>query len=192
MMLRDLLLNNRSYRSYDSSRQVARDELLDMIECTRLAASSMNMQPLKYRLVYEADEVAKFAPLTKWAGSLKTIKLPPEGHHPTAYIVICHDTQIAGNMQTFLRDVGIVAQTILLAAVEMGLGGCMIGNFSADEASEVLSIDKKYIPNLVLAIGKPDEIIILTESKPNESIKYFRDDNNIHYVPKRSIDEVVL
>lgn len=191
-MFRDLLLNNRSYRSYDSSRLVTRDELLDMVECTRMAASSVNRQPLKYRLVHEPDEVVRFAPHTKWARNLPNIQLPPEGHYPTAYIVICHDTEISSNPQAFFKDVGIVAQTMLLEAVEMGLGGCMIGNFVPADVSKELSIDERYVPVLVLAVGQPDEIIILTESKIGGSVEYFRDDNNVHYVPKRPMDEIVL
>lgn len=191
-MLRDLLLNNRSYRSYDESRLVTRDELLDMVESTRLAASSVNRQPLKYRLVHEPEEVARFSPHTKWARNLPNIVLPPDGHHPTAYIVICHDTEISNNPQAFFKDVGIVAQTILLHAVEMGLGGCMIGNFVPADVSGELGLDEKYVPVLVLAIGKPDEIIILTESKVGGDVAYFRDDNNVHYVPKRPLDEIVL
>jgi Nitroreductase len=191
-MIRDLLLQNRSYRSYDSSVEVTKEDLLDIVECTIFTPSSTNLQPLKYRLVYEAEEVANFAPLTHWAKRLPNLTLPPEGHHPTAYIVICHDTEIAKNPMAFYKDVGIVAQSMLLAAVEAGLGGCMIGNFVPEKVSENLKIDERYVPVLVLAIGKPDDIIIITQAAPGASVDYFRDENNIHYVPKRSLDEVVL
>lgn len=191
-MLRDLLLENRSYRSYDASWTVTREELLDMVECTRMVASSVNRQPLKYRLVYEPAEVRTLAPYLQWAKGLPNVTLPPEGHEPPAYIVICHDTDIVPNVQAYYKDVGIAAQTILLAAVEMELGGCMIGAFNSGEVTDALSLTDNLVPVLVIAVGKPDEVVIITQANPGASVDYFRDDNNIHYVPKRTMEELIV
>ena len=48
MMIKDLIKKNRSVRGYDISREVADEELREMVDCARLSASSVNMQPLKY------------------------------------------------------------------------------------------------------------------------------------------------
>ena len=58
-------------------------------------------------------------------------------------------------LQRFQRDVGIAAQTILLAAAEMGLGGCMIGNYNRADLIKALKLDKHLEPMLVVAVGKP-------------------------------------
>ena len=128
-MLKDLVKANRSYRGYDESRCVTKEELMEMADCARLAASSVNRQPLQYYLAWEKDEVDKIQALTKWAKGLPELTLPHSHMCPTAFIVICQNTKRGESLARFQRDVGIAAQTILLAATEMGLGGCMIGNF---------------------------------------------------------------
>ena len=130
-MLLDLVKKNRSYRGYDHSRKITGEELLSFVEAARLCPSSVNVQPLKYFLACEEGVVAAVQAETNWAKGLPDLVLPHPGKEPTAFIVICQDLNISDNLARFQRDVGIVAQTMLLAAVEQGLGGCMIGNFKA-------------------------------------------------------------
>lgn len=191
-MFRDLVKANRSYRGFDESRDVSREELLEMVDCARLAASSVNQQPLRYYLAWEKEEVAKIQRMTKWARGLPQMELPHKGMCPTAFIVICQDTDIWESLARFQKDVGIVAQTILLAATEMGLGGCMIGNFNAGEVKENLELAENLAPLLIVAIGKPAEKIVLTEIGPEESTAYYRDEDDVHYVPKRRLNDILI
>jgi len=190
-MLTELFLKNRSCRSYDESYQVTREQLCDMVECARLAPSSVNMQPLCYKLVYSREELEKVQPLTKWAGMLKDRKLPPKGHCPTGFIVICQDTLKFGPKDRFLKDVGICALAIQLKACEMGLAGCMIGSFDALKMKEALKLPEGVEPLLVVAVGKSDETCCITEVKDNDT-RYYRDENNVHYVPKRALSDIVF
>lgn len=192
MTLKELVIKNRSYRGYDHSRWLTREELLDMVECARFAASSVNKQPLKYVLVYEPAEVEAFQPLTKWARALPDMTLPHPGKEPTAFIVICLDTELSQAEKVFTRDLGIVAQTILLRAVEMGLGGCMIGNFVREEVAEHLSLAENLVPLLVVAVGKPDEEIVLVDVPEDGNTNYYRDENDVHYVPKRALEDLIV
>ena len=190
-MIKELVRANRSYRGYDESRQVTREELLKMVDCARLAASSVNQQPLKYYLAWEKEEVGRIQKLTKWARGLPQMELPHPGKRPTAFIVICQDLRINDSLTRFQKDVGIAAQTILLAATEMGLGGCMIGNFQAGSVKEKLGLEE-MAPLLILAIGKPDEKIVLTEIADGDSVAYYRDEDDVHYVPKRRLEDLLL
>ena len=191
MSILELIRNTRSTRSFDESVPVPREVLAECAEAARLAASSANKQPLKFRLVYERGEVEALLSHTKWAGYLPELKLPPDGRHPTAFIVICHDAAIAPNPAPFLIDVGIAAEAIVLAASEAGFASCMIGSFDADGAKDALALPGELIPRLVIALGKGDETIVLTEAKDGE-IRYYRDENGTHYVPKRPADEVII
>lgn len=192
-MLKDLVVKNRSYRTYDESRRVTKEELLEFVDLTRYTASSVNMQPLKYYIAYEKEEVDRIQALTKWAAALPQLELPPEGKRPTGFVVICQDKKISENSVTFLKDVGIAAQTMLLAAAEKGLGGCMIGNFKKDELTETLHLPKTAEPMLVVAFGKPDEKIVLTKVGEDGKTAYYRDaDGTTHYVPKRSLEDILL
>ncbi|MBE5781591.1 MAG: nitroreductase [Clostridiales bacterium] len=191
-MLKDLVYKNRSYRGYDESRKITREELLDMVECARLAPSSINMQPLKYYLVHEEEEVKKVQPLTHWARALPQMTLPHQGKHAQGFIIICQDTSVFEAIPRFQKDVGIVAQTILLRAVEMGLGGCMIGNYNAQEVKDTLNLSANLHPVLIVAIGKPDETIVLVDVPEDGNTNYYRDENDVHYVPKRSISDLII
>ena len=191
-MLKDLVTKSRSYRGYNENRKVTKEELLEMVECARLCPSSVNAQPFCYYLAWEPEEVAKIQALTNWARALPQMTLPHPGKCPTAFIVILQDTTIGESLARYQKDVGIVAQTMLLAAAEMGLGGCMIGNYNAGKVKEALALDEKYAPMLIVAMGEPAEEIVLKEVESGESMAYYRDENDVHYVPKRKLKDIVI
>ena len=191
-MLKDLVMKNRSYRGFDESFRFSREELLELVDLTRYTASSVNEQPLKYYIAFEKEEVEQILPLTMWARALKDTQLPHSGMGPSAFIIICQDMNISANTTRFQRDVGIAAQTILLAAVEKGLGGCMIGSFRKPELKILLGLSEGIEPNLVVALGKPAEKVILTEVGADGSTAYYRDENDVHYVPKRRLEDIIL
>ena len=191
-MFKDLVKHSRSYRGYDESRKISREELLEFADCARFAPSSVNRQPFRYYLANEPEQLAVIQPLTGWARALPGKGLPYPGHRPTAFIVICQDTDWEKDIARFQKDVGIVAQTMLLAAAEKELGGIMIGNFSPEKLSAALSLPANLVPVLIVAFGKPDETVVLTEVSPGEPLNYYRDDADVHYVPKRRLEDVIL
>ena len=188
----DLVKKSRSFRGYDESRRIAREELLAFVDCARFAPSSVNRQPFRYYLAYEQDQLDLIQPLTGWARALPEKRLPYPGHRPAAFVVICQDTTLDDDLSRYQRDVGIAAQTMLLAAAERELGGIMIGNFSPARLSDALGLPENIVPMLVVAFGKPDETIVLTEIDEGESVRYYRDENDVHYVPKRKLEDVVI
>ncbi len=188
-MLRELLFNNRSLRSFDPSVKITKEELLDMIECTRLCPSSANIQPLKFRPVYKKEECKKVFAGTKWAGYLKDMEIPPKGCEPVAYIIVMQDKNVSQNTAPFMKDTGIVSHTILLRACEMGYNGCMIGSFDKDIITDALSIPENFEITLVLAMGKGNEKIEITDNTGD--VKYYRE-NGTHYVPKRTMEELIV
>ena len=190
-MLKDLLTRARSYRSFDESVPVSRERLLSWIDLTRLCPSSINLQMLKLRPVTEKAECDGLLAATRWAGKLKDVTLPPKGHAPTAYVVICADTEVIASAEQFQKDVGILAQTLLLAAVEEGFGGCMIGSFSKETVMALLDLPEHLPPQLVIALGKPDERVETVPLPEGGDPSYYRK-NGVHYVPKRSLDELII
>ncbi len=187
-MMKELVLKNRSYRSF-SRETIGEKKLQGYVDLARVTASTANLQALKYRIVHTEEECRKTFSATKWAGYLSYLQIPPAKHEPTAYIIICVDNDITKNTTAFFKDTGIAAQTILLAATEDGFGGCMIGSFDEGALREALDLPENLTVTLVLGMGRPDEVCELTEVK--DDIKYYRE-NSIHYVPKRSLDEVLI
>ena len=190
-MLKDLVMASRSYRSFDESVKISRTELCDWVDHARLAPSSINLQMLKFRIVYRREECDAMLANTRWAGKIKDQKLPPEGHAPVAYVVICADTDVIETAEKFQKDVGICAQSIMLAAAEAGFGGCMIGSFSPATLCKDLSLPQSLVPQLVLALGKPDETVALTDAAADGSVTYYRE-NGVHYVQKRALKDIIL
>lgn len=191
-MLKDLVKKSRSYRGYNEQRQLTEEELKELVDYTRFCPSSLNGQPFRYYISWKKEEVDRIQAQTMWARALPEITLPHPGMCPTAFIIICQDTRLDEAMNRYQRDVGIVAQTMLLAAAEKGLGGCMIGSFNAGEIRKELKLPEYLVPMLVVAIGEPKEKIVLKEIDEGESIAYYRDENDVHYVPKRKLKDIVI
>ena len=191
MMLKDLLLSSRSYRSFDENVKITNEMLADWVDCVRYAPSSINLQMLKFIAVTDETLCARLLANTRWAGKITDMKLPPDGHTPVAYVVICADTNIVPSPERFDKDVGICAQTVMLAACESGFGGCMIGSFSPDAVKEILELGEHLVPRLVLALGKPDERVELVGEAEDGSVTYYRE-GGIHYVQKRKLENILI
>lgn len=192
IMFKDLVKANRTVRGFDRSRKVKIGELREMIDCARLSASSVNMQPLKYYIANSKEEAEKLNELTKLGAMLPELHLPFKGTEPPAYILICQDLDISDHETMFLKDVGIAAQSMSLAATEMGLSCCMIGNFSNVKLHEALDLPANCRVQLVLAVGKAAEEVRLTEMKEGDRTEYYRDENGTHFVPKRRLEDIII
>lgn len=189
-MLKDLVYRCRSYRRFYEDVTLAREELKSLVDLARMTASTANSQALKFRLVNTAKENALAYPNLNWAGALPDWDGPKEGERPAAYIIILEDRTRGTNK---LIDVGITAQTILLGAVEKGYGGCMLGNVRRAGLAEALGIDtERYVIQLVLALGKPREEVKVVPVGETGDVTYYRDENQVHYVPKRALEDVLL
>lgn len=189
MTIRDLVLANRSYRRFKEDEPIDESTLRELIDLARCSASAANLQPLKYIICCTPERNELVVPTVAWAGYLKEWPGPAEDERPAAYIVMLGDTQVS---KGFGCDHGIAAQSILLGAAEKGIGGCMIGSIDRDELRAALRIPDRYEILLVLALGKPAEKVVLEDVGPDGSIKYFRDEADVHHVPKRTLDELIL
>lgn len=186
-MFEALVKNTRSYRNFDKTVRCKKEDLLSLIELCRYTPSTANRQPLKFGYAFSDAACDKIFPLLGWAGYL-TQKPPFPGNEPAAYILICYDTEI---MQSAEVDVGICAQTVVLAAMEKGLGACMIGSFNKEKIAQIFSLPENIVPRLIIALGAPKEKIVLTDAV-NGEIKYFRNSEGTHFVPKRPLAEILL
>jgi nitroreductase len=188
-MLRDLIVKNRSYRRFFQEQAVDIDTLRGLVELARLSPSAANLQPLKYILSCAPEKNALIFPHLAWAGYLKDWPGPCEGERPAAYIIILGDKRLS---KSFGCDYGIAAQSILLGATEKGLGGCMIASIERAQLRKALDVPSDYEILLVLALGKPKETVAIETVGPAGDIKYWRDSEGVHHVPKRPLDEIII
>lgn len=188
MTLRDLLLKTRSYRRFYQEKQISIEELKEIVENVRYTSSAANKQPLKFILVNDKSMNQDIFPHLRWAGYLPDWDGPGVGEQPAAYIIMMGNRKESPNIDA---DYGIAMQTIMLSAVEKGYGGCIIGSFNKDKIRELLDIPADLEIPVVLALGKPKEQIVIEEVK-NGDIKYWRDEQQIHHVPKRSVEDLIF
>lgn len=188
MNLKDLLLQNRSYRRFDQSHRIDLKTLESLVDLARLSPSGANRQPLKYILCSSPEECENVFPSLVWAAYLKDWDGPEEGERPTGYIIILGDKTIT---EEFGVDHGIAAQSMMLGAAEAGLGGCIIASVRRGDLRSKLGIPYKLEILLVLALGKPVEKVVIDQLK-DDDVKYWRDSDKTHHVPKRNLDDIII
>jgi nitroreductase len=189
-MFKDLVTKCRTYRRFHEEAKIPTEDLRELVNLARLTPSTSNSQALKFRLCNTQEETDKVFDTLGWAGALPEWDGPEKGERPSAYIVILCDLALGKNK---LYDDGITAQTMMLGAVEKGYGGCILGNVQRSRLADALGIDPSlYSIDLVLALGKPKEEVIIVPVKDDGNIRYYRGENQVHYVPKRALDDLIV
>lgn len=188
-MIKELVKKTRCYRRFFQDETIRLDTLKELVELARLSSSASNLQPLKYLLSCDPGKNSLIFPHLGWAGYLADWHGPEDGERPSAYIIALGDTTIA---RSFDRDLGMAAQNILLGATEKGLGGCVIGSVQRPELKKSLDIPGRFEILVVLALGKPKEKVVLETVRHGDDIKYWRDEDGVHHVPKRPLEEIII
>jgi nitroreductase len=188
-MFRDLVLRTRSRRRFYEATDIPPTTLRGFVDLARQCASTRNAQPLKYVLSTSRDMNARIFPLLSWAGYFKEWGGPEEGERPAGYVILLGDTRIS---QSFETDAGIAAQTILLAATDAGLGGCVVGSVKREALAAILSLPEHLKILYVMGMGTPKEKVVLEAMPPDGNVRYWRDAEGVHHVPKRGLDEVLV
>ncbi len=68
----------------------------------------------------------------------------------------------------------------------------MLASIDRPGLRAAFNIPDRYEILLVLAIGKPNETVVIDPLGPDGDTLYWRDSQGIHHVPKRSLDEIIL
>jgi nitroreductase len=186
-MMRELVRRARSIRRFAETERISEAALRELVDLARLTPSAANLQKLRYRIVSDPQHCAALFPCLAWAGYLKEWGGPAEGERPTGYVVILSKGEAATT-----ADTGIAAQTIQLAAAEMGYGACMLGSLQRDRIKQVLNLPAEYHVNLVIALGRPAEQVVIEEVPSGADLKYYRTPDQVHHVPKLRLKDVLV
>lgn len=189
MDIRSLIKNNRSYRRFDGSYEIKEKILFDLVDLVRYTSSSKNIQPLRFFLSADKPTNEEIFNTLAWAGYLKDWDGPSENERPSAYIVVVVENEMKDPYTLF--NAGLAVQSILLGAVDKGLGGCIIGAVKKDKLKKIIHLNDKYEIICVIALGKPVEKVVIENMKDND-VKYWRDPQGTHHVPKRKLEDIVL
>lgn len=189
--IKRLLEADRSVRRFKEYEAIGATMLETLVGLTRYCASGRNAQPLRYRIVTDAEERETIFPLLKWAGYLPEWGGPAKGERPAAYLVQCLDTTYGNDC---LCDDGLQLQAITLGATALGLGACIIKAFNAPEVARLLNLPERMQPRYILALGRPAETVVLedTDGTAEADIRYYRTPDATHHVPKRPLSELII
>ena len=172
--------------------------LLELAELAHLAPCGANAQRLRFHVVSDAEECSSLFEKLTWAGALKDWSGPVEGERPTGYIAILAERPAPGKPAAPITeaDAGIAAQTMMLAArsATPEVAACMFKAFPP-RAIDVMGLDgDKYEVKLIMVFGVPAEtqVIDAIDSNPDGSINYWRDEAQVHHVPKRPLADVLV
>ncbi len=190
-MFLDMMKKCRSCRRFDNNYQISDEVLNKIMECVRFAPTGGNLQTLRYFVTNKKDEVATIFAQTKWAALFKDWNPAPH-EQPTAFIIICTQKSLEARRPYLKTDVGIAAQTIMLAASSENLSGCMLGSFNEPNLCELLNLTEDYHIELVVALGKAAESITYDDAQSPENLAYYRDENDVHHVPKLTINNLII
>lgn len=190
--MRALIEKTRTYRRFEQSRTIDQQLLTDLVDLARLGGSARNCQPWQYGIVNDEDTCRAIFPYLGWAGYLTDWKGPVQGEQPSAYVLcLLNRSWLKGNDKEAHFDLGIATQNLLLGAMELGIGGCRIGAFNP-KLADLFELDDQLELSLVVALGYPKESVILEKARNLDDIKYWRDAEDIHHVPKRSLSDILI
>ena len=190
-MIRDLVEKSRSYRIFDESYKLSKQDLVALIEITRFSPCGKNGQYLRFIPIYKEEILKEIYPYLSWAAYLKDWDGPTEGERPTGIILVVSKE---GSLTDPILacDIGIASQSIMLGAVEKNLGGCMIRALNRKKIMEILNLSDDYIVHIALAIGKPDQKVTIEDINECDDIKYWMDKDKNHHVPKIILDDLII
>ncbi|MDY0191522.1 MAG: nitroreductase family protein [Desulfuromonas sp.] len=188
---RGLIEKTRNYHYFVESEKVTEEVLRELVDLARLApsTSNLNMQPLRFLISCEEERNNKIFDTLSWQGYLRGWGGPIKGVKPTGYIIILGDKTVCSS---YVADQGIAAQSILLGASYLGLGGCIAAKVQRRKLREELDLPTRYEILLVVAIGKPGEKIILEAQEAGSDGYGWHDEKGNYHLPKRSLDSVIL
>lgn len=192
MNTRELVEKTRTVRKFQQHRTIPQGLLHELIHCATMSGSARNAQVLKYMVITDPRQCELLFPMLGWAGYLSEWKGPKPSEKPPAYIICLLDRSLLKGSETEAHfDLGIATQSMLLWAAEQGIFGCRIANYSKN-IDQKLHIKQPLEVMLVIALGYPAEKVVLEAVGENGDIKYWRDDEMIHHVPKRAVAEILL
>ncbi len=187
-----LVTEARTCRRFDASRELEPGFLTWLVDCARLSPSAGNAQVLRYATVQTPGKRPAMYDCLVWAAALKDWDGPIESERPTGYIVFFGPSENGKLGTNTCIDVGIMGQTMQLAAASKGVVACMFRGFKPKNIAALLPVPEGYETALVVALGYPVEERRIVSLPADGSVKYYRDDKGVHYVPKRALKDILI
>ena len=185
MKMYEMILKRRTIRRFQN-RKIPSEVLEKCVNAARLAPSMANLQPCGYLIVDEEDLLDEVFSTLQWAGYILDGS-PPTSQRPTAYIIVLINQEV--KRKGFEYDVGMAVENLILTALEEGVGSCCCGAVERKELRKRFNLPSKYLIDLVIALGYPNESPVLEPFRG--SVKYWKDEKGLLHVPKRKLKDIL-
>jgi len=192
MTVYETILKRRSIRRF-KDKAVPYATLERCIDAARLAPSGRNQQLCEYIVINDAKVLPGI--FENIGGSAK---LPPDKGGPApsqtakAYTLVLINKTLEGDAsrrRVTLYDVGMVAENIILTALEQGIGCCPILMFNEKDLKLILEIPDDFDIALVIAMGYPDEAPVADVAV--DSLNVWVDAKGLRHVPKKKLADII-
>ncbi len=190
--VKTLIRQTRTFRRFASGKNLDDDIIRRLIDLARLGGSARNGQPFQFMVVVDRDISDRIFPHLGWAGYLSDWYGPAVDERPQGYILcFLNEDRLNVAPSDAMIDLGIFTQNILLGATSLGLGGCRIGAFSP-KVAHLFVLPSQLSLKLIVALGKPGERVVLEKCRTQDDTRYWRDETQVHHVPKRHLEELLV
>ena len=173
----DAIKTRRAIKKFDSSHKMTSDEIKLLMELAILAPSSYNQQNWRFitisdQKIKEQISIAARNQSQPSDGSLVIVlcgntnawQEDPDRYWRNApkerqeLVTKALEKKYADSMQNrrdeAMKSCGFAAQTIMLAAKQMGLDSCPMGGFEYDEVAKIINLPKDHIIVMMVIVGK--------------------------------------
>jgi len=170
----------RAVKHYDASHRMTEAEIEKLISLALLAPTAFNIQNWRYVLVrdpalrkqiravaWDQAQVTDASLLIVLCADLKAWEKNPARYWADApqpvkdYLVPAIDTYYRGREQVQrdegMRSCGIAAQTLMLAAQEMGYESCPMDGFDYEAVGKLINLPPNHVVAMFVVVGKPTQ-----------------------------------
>ena len=145
----EAIQERRSIRSYQDT-PVPREKVEKILEAARLAPSANNREPWHFIAVTDPEKRKELSK-GRWAKFLPQTPL---------VIVACGDKKASPDW--YAIDAALAVENMVLAAVNEGLGTCVVGSFDEKDVKALLKVPENFEVLVMLAVGYPREKVDLS------------------------------
>jgi nitroreductase len=148
----------RVVRSF-SEQPVEPDHLERILNAGRRTGSSKNRQDWAFIVVRDRERLGRLAKVGRYADHL--------ARAPVAIALVRPDARTEHQLRTFLWDLGRAAQSMVLAAWELGIGSVPATVYDPDLCARLLGLPPDRRCDFLLSFGYPADTSVL--SAPNRA-----------------------
>lgn len=189
-MIIENIKKTRSHRKF-TEKLVKEEEILKILEGARFSSTTKNSQILRYSYTVDDEKCQELFSAMALGGLLKNEDKPSFEDRPRALILISTKKDEKSAESRIFYDIGIASQNMALIANELGYGTCFVLSYNKKTFEEAFKLSEDYDLKSIIILGEPKDNIKLLDSKDENDTKYFIE-NGIHYVPKLTLDELII